>query len=50
VTRSPKTIKHIVGTLRRILDTALDDRAIQRTRSWLGGALDKHARLKRRSW
>lgn len=29
VTRSPKTIKHIIGTLRRILDTALDDRAIQ---------------------
>jgi integrase len=29
VVRSPKTIKHIIGTLRRILDTALDDRAIQ---------------------
>jgi integrase len=28
VTRSPKTVKHIVGTLKRILDTALDDRAI----------------------
>jgi len=29
VTRSPKTVKHIVGTLKRILDTALDDRAIE---------------------
>lgn len=29
VTRSPKTAKHIVGTLKRILDTALDDRAIE---------------------
>jgi integrase len=28
VTRSPKTLKHIIGTLRRILDTALDDQAI----------------------
>jgi hypothetical protein len=28
VTRSPKTVKHIVGTLKRMLDTALDDRAI----------------------
>jgi integrase len=28
VTRSPKTVKHIVGTLRRILDTAVDDQAI----------------------
>lgn len=28
LTRSPKTVKHIVGTLRRILDTAVDDQAI----------------------
>lgn len=28
VTRSPKTVKHIVGTLKRILDTAQDDQAI----------------------
>jgi integrase len=28
VTRSPKTLKHIVGALRRILDTAQDDQAI----------------------
>jgi integrase len=28
VTRSPKTVKHIVGTLRRILDHAVDDQAI----------------------
>jgi integrase len=28
VSRPPKTVKHIVGTLRRILDTALDDQAI----------------------
>ena len=28
VTRSPKTAKHIVGTLKRILDTAQDDQAI----------------------
>ncbi|WP_155725300.1 tyrosine-type recombinase/integrase, partial [Mycobacterium avium] len=28
VARSPKTVKHIVGTLRRILDTAVDDQAI----------------------
>lgn len=27
-TRSPKTVKHIVGTLRRILDAAVDDQAI----------------------
>jgi integrase len=26
--RSPKTVKHIVGTLKRILDTAVDDQAI----------------------
>ena len=29
VHRSPKTVKHIVGTLKRILDTAVDDQAIQ---------------------
>lgn len=29
VTRSPKTVKHIIGTLKRILDTAQDDQAIQ---------------------
>lgn len=29
VVRSPKTVKHIVGTLKRILDTAVDDQAIQ---------------------
>jgi integrase len=29
VHRSPKTVKHIVGTLKRILDTAQDDQAIQ---------------------
>lgn len=29
VTRSPKTVKHIIGTLKCILDTALDDRAIE---------------------
>ncbi|MDR3658501.1 MAG: site-specific integrase [Mycobacterium sp.] len=29
VTRSPKTVNHIVGTLKRILDTAQDDQAIQ---------------------
>lgn len=28
VTRSPKTVRHIVGTLKRILDTALRDQAI----------------------
>lgn len=28
VTRSPKTVKHIVGTLKRILDVAVDDQAI----------------------
>ncbi|QNI08309.1 site-specific integrase [Mycobacterium kubicae] len=28
VTRSPKTVKHIVGTLKRILDVAQDDQAI----------------------
>ncbi|OBI11151.1 integrase [Mycobacterium sp. E2327] len=28
VVRSPKTVKHIVGTLKRILDTALKDQAI----------------------
>lgn len=28
VVRSPKTVKHIVGTLKRILDTAQDDQAI----------------------
>lgn len=28
VVRSPKTVKHIIGTLRRILATALDDQAI----------------------
>lgn len=28
VTRSPKTVKHIIGTLKRILDTAQDDQAI----------------------
>jgi integrase len=28
VTRSPKTVKHIVGTLKRILDLAQDDQAI----------------------
>lgn len=28
VTRSPKTVKHIVGTLKRILDLAVDDQAI----------------------
>lgn len=28
VTRSPKTVKHIVGTLKRILDVAHDDQAI----------------------
>jgi integrase len=28
VTRSPKTVKHIVGTLKRILDIAVDDQAI----------------------
>lgn len=28
VTRSPKTVKHIIGTLKRILDTAHDDQAI----------------------
>jgi integrase len=28
VTRSPRTLKHIIGTLRRILDTAQDDQAI----------------------
>ena len=28
MTRSPKTVKHIVGTLKRILDTAQDDQAI----------------------
>lgn len=27
-TRSPKTVKHIIGTLRCILDTAVDDQAI----------------------
>jgi integrase len=26
--RSPKTVKHIVGTLKRILDTAVDDQAL----------------------
>lgn len=29
VTRSPKTVKQIVGTLKRILDTAQDDQAVQ---------------------
>lgn len=29
VTRSPKTVKHIIGTTKRILDTAQDDQAIQ---------------------
>nr|WP_244899451.1 site-specific integrase [Mycobacterium sherrisii] len=29
ITRSPKTVKHIIGTLKRILDTAVDDQAIQ---------------------
>ncbi len=28
VTRSPKTVKHIVGALKRILDVAVDDQAI----------------------
>lgn len=28
VTRSPKTVKHIIGTLKRILDVAQDDQAI----------------------
>ena len=28
VSRSPKTVKHIVGTLKRILDVAVDDQAI----------------------
>lgn len=28
VTRSPKTVKHIVGTLKRMLDLAVDDQAI----------------------
>lgn len=28
VTRSPKTVKHVIGTLKRILDTAQDDQAI----------------------
>ncbi|OBJ61278.1 site-specific integrase [Mycobacterium sp. 1423905.2] len=28
VTRSPKTVKHIVGTLKRILDVAVDDQAL----------------------
>jgi integrase len=28
VTRSPKTVKHIVGTLKRILDNAQDNQAI----------------------
>lgn len=28
VTRSPKTVKHIIGTLKRILDMAQDDQAI----------------------
>jgi integrase len=28
VTRSPKTVKHIVGTLKRMLDVAVDDQAI----------------------
>jgi integrase len=28
VTRSPKTVKHIVGTLKRILDLAVDDQAV----------------------
>lgn len=28
VQRSPKTVKHVVGTLKRILDVAVDDRAI----------------------
>ncbi|GAS91536.1 tyrosine-type recombinase/integrase [Mycolicibacterium brisbanense] len=28
VTRSPKTVKHIIGTLKRMLDVAVDDQAI----------------------
>jgi integrase len=28
VTRSPKTVKHIVGTLKRMLDIAVDDQAV----------------------
>lgn len=31
-TRSPKTVKHIIGTLKRILDLAQDDQAIPLTR------------------
>jgi integrase len=28
VTRSPKTVKHVIGTLKRMLDVAVDDQAI----------------------